>query len=105
RNLVASSGGPVIFITLRDAQKLQFDLIPAAARREAARSPAASGATDTVNAVVVGLLPGADAKQFAQDIVRWKHLSALTQDDQETVLSRSVIDRARRQIGFVSFVV
>ena len=52
-----------------------------------------------MNAVVVKLLPGVDAKQFAQDIARWKHLAALTQEDQETVLSRSVIDRARRQIG------
>jgi putative ABC transport system permease protein len=40
-----------------------------------------------------------DANGFARDIGRWKHLAALTQDDQETVLARSVIDRARRQIG------
>ena len=44
-------------------------------------------------------MPGVDAKRFAQDIARWKHLAALTQEDQETVLARSVIDRARRQIG------
>jgi putative ABC transport system permease protein len=98
-NIVASGGDPVIFVTLRDAQKLQFDLTPAATRREAARSPDAIGTTDTVNAVVVRLLPGVDARRFAQDIARWKHLSALTQEDQESVLARSVIDRARRQIG------
>lgn len=97
--LVASGGDPVMFITLRDAQKLQFDLAPAAARREFVRSAGASGTTDTVNAILVRLLPGVDANRFAQDIVRWKHLAALTQDDQETVLARSVIDRARRQIG------
>ena len=34
-----------------------------------------------------------------QAIARWKHLSALTHEEQETVLSRSVIERARRQIG------
>ena len=99
RNLVASGGDPVIFITLRDAQRLQFDLTPAAARREVARTPGSTGSIDTVNAILVRLLPGVDAKQFAQDIARWKHLGALTQEDQETVLSRSVIDRARRQIG------
>ena len=99
RNMVASGGDPVIFITLRDAQKLQFDLTPAAARREAARAPGASGSINIVNTILVRLLPGVDAKQFAQDIARWKHLAALTQDDQEAVLSRSVIDRARRQIG------
>lgn len=98
-NLVASGGDPVIFVTLRDAQKLQFDLTPAAARREAVRSPGAAGNINTVNAIVVKLLPGVDANGFARDIGRWKHLAALTQDDQETVLARSVIDRARRQIG------
>lgn len=98
-NLVASGGDPVIFISLRDAQKLQFDLTPAAARRELARTSGAAGATDTVNAVLVKLLPGVDPKRFARDVARWKHLAALTQEDQETVLARSVIDRARRQIG------
>jgi putative ABC transport system permease protein len=30
---------------------------------------------------------------------RWKHLSAMTQAEQESILTRSVVDRARRQIG------
>jgi len=98
-NLVASGGDPVVFITLRDAQKLQFDLTPAAARREAARSPGVGAGTDTMNAVLVRLAPAVDAKQFARDVARWKHLAALTQDEQENVLARSVIERARRQIG------
>jgi putative ABC transport system permease protein len=95
-NLVASGGDPVVYITLRDAQKLQFDLTPSAARREAARGPNAPGTTDTVNAILVRLLPGVDPKQFADAIVRWKQLGALTQDEQETVLSRSVVERAPR---------
>jgi putative ABC transport system permease protein len=99
QNLVASGGDPVVFVSLRDAQKLQFDLTPAAARREAARTPGAVGTTDTVNAVLVRLLPGVDAKAFADGVSRWKHLAALTQDEQEAVLSRSVVERARRQIG------
>ncbi len=98
-DLVASGGDPVVFVTLRDAQKLQFDLTPAAARREAARTSATGGTTDTVNAVLVRLLPGVDPGRFAESIARWKHLSALTQEQQEAVLSRSVIERARRQIG------
>jgi putative ABC transport system permease protein len=43
-NMVASGGDPVVFISLRDAQKLQFDLTPAAARREAARNPTTTAA-------------------------------------------------------------
>jgi putative ABC transport system permease protein len=98
-NLVASGGDPVIFVTLRDAQKLQFTSEPSAARREIARSPGATSTSDTVNAVLVQLLPGVDPKQFAAGIARWKHLAALTHEEQETVLSRSVVERARRQIG------
>lgn len=98
-NVVASGGDPVVFITLRDAQKLQFDLTPSAARRETARTSGAVASTDSVNAVLVRLLPGVDARQFAEGVARWKHLGALTQEQQETVLARSVIERARRQIG------
>jgi putative ABC transport system permease protein len=98
-NLVGSGGDPVLFITLRDAQRLQFTSEPAAARREAARSPGATATSDTVNAVLVQLLPGIDPKAFAQSVARWKHLAALTHEEQETVLSRSVVERARRQIG------
>jgi putative ABC transport system permease protein len=98
-NLVSSGGDPVVFITLRDAQRLQFLLTPAAARREIARTPEATQSSDTVNAVLVRLLPGIDPKHFTDGIARWKHLSALTNEEQETVLSRSVVERARRQIG------
>jgi putative ABC transport system permease protein len=99
RRLVASGGDPVVFVTLRDAQKLQFDLTPAAARRELARNIGATGTIDTANAVLVQLLPGVTPAQFASDVIRWKHLAALTQLQQEAILSQSVIDRARRQIG------
>ena len=98
-NLVGSGGDPVIFVTLRDAQKLQFTVEPAATRREVARAPGGTATSDTVNAILVQLLPGVDPKRFAGDVARWKHLSALTHDEQETVLSRSVVERARRQIG------
>jgi putative ABC transport system permease protein len=98
-NLVGSGGDPVIFMTLRDAQKLQFDLAPAAARRDAARNPGNAATTDSVNALIVRLLPGTDPEQFAESLSRWKHLAALTQEQQEAVMARSVIERARRQIG------
>jgi putative ABC transport system permease protein len=99
RDIVASGGDPVLFMTLRDAQKLQFDLTPSAARRELARNPGGGASVDTANAILVKLLPGVSPAQFAGEAIRWKHLGALTQEQQETILSRSVIERARRQIG------
>ena len=97
-NLVASGGDPVAFITLLDAQKLQFELAPPAARVQLARG--AEGASkDTVNAVVARVAQGANLDAVAESARRWRHLAVLTQAEQERVLSESLVDRARRQIG------
>ena len=95
---VSSGGDPALFVTLRDSQKLQFDLAPAAARRELARGASATN-LDIVNAVVARIDPNVSAARIADSVRRWKHLSALTQAEQETILSRSLVERARRQIG------
>lgn len=95
---VSSGGDPVVYVTLLDSQELQFELAPPAARRELARGGGAVG-TDTINAILVRALPGADTGAIAAAARRWKHLSAMTQAEQETVLTRSVVERARRQIG------
>jgi putative ABC transport system permease protein len=97
-DLVASGGDPVAFMTLLDSQKLQFDLAPPAARIQSARG-AGGGTTDTVNAVIATLMPSANPEAAADAVRRWKHLSAMTQAEQESILTRSVVDRARRQIG------
>jgi putative ABC transport system permease protein len=95
---VASGGDPLVYVTLRDSQKLQFDLSPPAARREFARGSGAAS-SDIVNAVIARTSPSIPVASIADAVRRWKHLGALTQDEQETILSRSVIERARRQIG------
>ncbi len=95
---VASGGDPAVFMTLADAQKLQFDLAPPAARVEIARGSSGSS-RDTVNAVVARLQGDASAGAVAEAIRRWKHLSAITQNAQELILTQSLVDRARRQIG------
>lgn len=95
---VSSGGDPIVFVTLRDAQKLQFDLAPPAARREIARG-ASDANSDIVNAIVARISANVPVDSVAEGVRRWKHLSALTQEEQETILSRSVIERARRQIG------
>jgi putative ABC transport system permease protein len=97
-NQVASGGDPVAFITLPDAQKLQFELAPSAARVQVARGTQGSS-KDTVNAVVARIAPEASVEAVAEAARRWKHLSAMTQAEQERILSESLVDRARRQIG------
>lgn len=95
---VSSGGDPVIYITLPDSQELQFELAPPAARREAARGKAPGG-TDTINAVIARVSPNIPPESVAEAARRWKHLAAMTQAGQETILTRSVVERARQQIG------
>jgi putative ABC transport system permease protein len=98
RQQVNSGGDPAVYITLPDAQKLQFDLSPPAARVELARGTGGEG-RDTVNAVVARLQGNASPDAAAETVRRWKHLSAITQETQEGILTSSLVDRARRQIG------
>ena len=95
---VASGGDPIVFMTLPDSQKLQFDLAPPAARLEQARGVTGQS-RDTVNAVIARVAPNVSPDAVAEAVRRWKHLSALTEADQEAILTRSVVDMARRQIG------
>ena len=96
--LVASGGDPVVYLTLQDSQRLQFELDPPAARRELARGSRPSG-TGIVNAVIARVLPGVSVEDVAGTVARWKHLTALPQERQEALLLQSVVEKARRQIG------
>jgi len=95
---VASGGDPVVFLTLLDSQKLQFDLAPPAARIELARGVDVQS-QDTVNAVIARVKNNSSPEAVAEATRRWKHLAALTEAEQEDILTRSVVDMARRQIG------
>jgi len=97
-NQVSSGGDPVVYITLPDSQELQFELAPAAARREVARG-AGPASTDTVNAVILRVVPNMPPERVAAAVRRWRQLAAMTQSEQEEILTRSVVEKARRQIG------
>ena len=93
-----SGGDPVLYITLSDAQTLQSQLAPPAARILEARG-ATGESGNTVAAVIARVDANADVDSVARTVRQWKHLSAMTQAEQEDLLVRSVVDRARRQIG------
>jgi putative ABC transport system permease protein len=96
--VVTLSGDSIVYMTLRDAQQLQFDLAPSATRREAARG-AQRTQTDLVNAVVARLSPDVPPDEVAEIMRRWKHLAVLTDGEQQLLLTRTVIERASRQLG------
>ncbi|GAB6037728.1 ABC transporter permease [Desulfovibrio aerotolerans] len=103
RNQVSSGGDPVAYITLRDAQRLQFELEPPVARREAERGTPQVG-TDIVNAVVAKVAPGTTPDRVVEAVGRWKHLAGLSQSAQENILTKSVVDKSRRQIGLFTVI-
>jgi putative ABC transport system permease protein len=100
RDNVTSSGDPVAYVTLHDAQALQFEFAPPAQRREVARGGALQ-TSDQINAVVAKVSPYVPVAEVAAALTRWKHLTALTQAQQETLLSEFVIEKARKQQALI----
>jgi len=114
RRMVSSSGDPMVFIPLKDAQEAQFlrdnDAIWQSRRRtEASRvfnrptlSDAASSSQNTnlfVNAVLVTLKPGHEPDQVAEAIRRWKRLTVYTRAQMEEILIGKLIATSSRQIA------
>jgi putative ABC transport system permease protein len=114
--IVSSAGDPAVFVSLRDAQEIQFLKANEAVRNERARLQAGLAATPAVadvpaailapivqdthlaNAVLVRLEPWADPGDVAARIGRWNHYRAMTTGEQEDLLTKSVIERNRQQI-------
>jgi putative ABC transport system permease protein len=114
--IVSNSGDVAAFVSLLDAQELQFlksseavrndrDRLEADLRENQALAGIPGSAlspvmerTNVANAIVVTLDPWASPDEVARHIERWVHYRAMTTTEQEEVLAKSVIERARQQI-------
>ena len=117
RRMVSSSGDPMIFVALKDAQEAQFlkdnDAIVQGRQRTAANPSlnrpgvpglleavtAAQGSSNAVNAVLVRLRPGADADEVAESVRRWRRLTAYTRPEMEDILVGKLIATSAKQIA------
>lgn len=117
RRATSSSGDPMIYISLKDAQEVQFlkdndSLIAERARttaNPAINRPGVPGLLDAVvatqtssrnvNAVLLRLAPGYPAEEVKAEISRWKHLTAWTRADMEEILVAKLIATSAKQIG------
>ena len=115
RRMVSSSGDPMIFIPLKDAQEVQFLKDNDALVNERARTAAnpafnrpgvpglleAVQASQTssrfVNAVLVRTASGA-AERVAGQIERWKHLQAYSKSQMDEILVARLIATSSKQI-------
>ena len=116
RRMVSSSGDPMVFIPLKDAQEVQFlkdnDALHNERERTAANPaynrPGVPGLLEAVqagqtssrfvNAVLVRISPSADAAYVAEQIRRWKHLQAYTRTQMDEILVARLIATSSKQI-------
>jgi len=117
RRMVSSSGDPMIFIPLKDAQEAQFlkdnDAIWQNRRRTEANPsfnrPSVPGLLDSVvasqstnayvNAILVTLQPGSAPDEVAESIRRWKRFTVYTREQMEGILVGKLIATSARQIS------
>ncbi len=114
RRMVSSSGDPMVFVPLKDAQEVQFLKDNDALLSDRARTVAnpafnrAPGVLDAVlanqvashmvNAVLVRIKTGYDEQRVAEQIKRWKHLQTYTKVQMEEILVAKLIATSARQI-------
>ncbi|MEZ5307222.1 MAG: ABC transporter permease [Pyrinomonadaceae bacterium] len=114
--VVSNSGDSAAFITLEDAQELQFLKSNEAIRNDRSRLEADLSKSSTLsnvapenlspllqgshiaNAILVRLDAWANVEEVQANIQRWTHYNAFTTKQEEDLLSKSVIERARQQI-------
>ncbi len=99
RGTVSSGGDLLVFISLKDAQELQFSYSNKRIQTDRARGITANKDAHMVNAVMATILTGYDVDQIAGNIRKWHHKSVYTKQQQKTVLSKYVIEKASKQIG------
>ncbi|BBG65746.1 ABC transporter permease protein [Hydrogenimonas sp.] len=104
RGAVSSGGEPVIYLSLDDAQKLQFLYSNPRIRNDRARGMNVEADNHLVNAVVATLKPGYDPNAVAKNIERWKHLSVFTDEQERWILTVNVIEMAKKQIGMFTVI-
>lgn len=114
RRMVSSSGDPMVFVPLHDAQDAQFlrdnDAILMQRRRTAANpafngpgvseAVAASQTTNNfVNAILVRLESGYTPREVASHISRWQRLAVYDRAEMENILIGKLIATSSKQIG------
>ncbi|MHC1745989.1 MAG: ABC transporter permease [Negativicutes bacterium] len=115
--MVSSGGDPVVFITMQDAQIVQFQKDNTSIyndRNRLAANPqfnrpgipgllqavtTSQQSNNKINAVFVRVAPGYDPSGVADTIRRWKHFEVYTYEQMTKILQEKVIVNALRQLG------
>lgn len=117
RGAVDASGNPLVWLSLPDAQKVQFEqdthaIVAARAAslqalerqglrdaQAAAVLPLLGGSGDTVNAVLVRLDAGAEPAAVGQHIRDWLHFNVYTSAEERTLMLQGRLSRMSAVLG------
>ena len=116
RRMVSSSGDPMVFIPLKDAQEAQFlkdnyaiwqsrhradsnTLLNTNNIYEANKQSDTQFSNNLVNAILVRIKPYSSADEVAESIRRWKHLTVYTRSQMESILIGKLIATSAKQIS------
>jgi putative ABC transport system permease protein len=93
----------LVYISLKDAQELQFSYSNKEIQNDRARGIISRDA-HLVNAIVATIKTGYNVDTIAQEIRMWQHKSVYTRDEEKAVLTKNVIERASKQIGLFTVI-
>ena len=119
--IVSSGGEPAAYVSLADAQDIQFKKDNEAIRNDRERIGAKvagiqtlaptqaillkqnistiTESTHTVNTLVARLAPGANLNEVQARIMRWNHFHAISDEEQARLLTRGIIEKSVMQLG------
>jgi putative ABC transport system permease protein len=100
---VASGGDPLVYVSLKDAQELQFTYTNKRIQTDRARG-IINKDSHLVNAIIATIKDGYNVDEVAQEIRKWQHKSVYTREEQKVVLTRNVVEKASKQIGLFTVI-
>lgn len=103
KKTVYSSGDPLVYISLKDAQELQFLYSNKEIQNNTARGVKNTDSV-LVNAIIATIKAGFDINEVADDIRKWQHKSVYTLTEQKEILTKNLIERSSKQIGLFTVI-
>ncbi|TKI69672.1 FtsX-like permease family protein [Sulfurimonas crateris] len=102
-NTVSNGGDPLVYISLKDAQELQFLYSNKEIQNNIARGVQSSDSF-LVNTIVATVKSGYNIDEVAKDIQKWQHKSVYTAAQQKEILTKNLIEKSSKQIGLFTVI-
>ena len=103
KGTVSSGGDPLVYISLKDAQELQFSYTNNRIRSDRARG-IINRDSHMVNTIVATMKSGYNMDEVARQVRESKHKSVYTRVQQKEILTKNLIEKASKQIGMFTVI-